>query len=51
MLRLDVDTVPAGQRYGIPPTNPFKNGGGAPEIFAYGLRNPSGRICGKRSIW
>ncbi len=40
MLRLDVDTVPAGQRYGIPPTNPFKNGGGAPEIFAYGLRNP-----------
>lgn len=26
--------------YIIPPDNPFANGGGAPEIFALGLRNP-----------
>jgi glucose/arabinose dehydrogenase len=26
--------------YTIPPGNPFVNGGGAPEVFAYGLRNP-----------
>jgi uncharacterized repeat protein (TIGR03806 family) len=40
MLRVDVDNVPAGQRYGIPASNPFAAGGGAPEIFAWGLRNP-----------
>lgn len=37
MLRLDVDSA---QPYAIPPTNPFATGGGAPEIFAWGLRNP-----------
>lgn len=26
--------------YTIPSTNPFVNGGGLPEIYAYGLRNP-----------
>jgi uncharacterized repeat protein (TIGR03806 family) len=38
ILRLDVDGDSAGE-YGIPPTNPFVNGGGLPEIYAWGLRN------------
>lgn len=38
ILRLDVD---GGDPYGIPPTNPFFDGvDGAPEVWAYGLRNP-----------
>ncbi|MFN3596611.1 MAG: PQQ-dependent sugar dehydrogenase [Rubricoccaceae bacterium] len=40
MLRLDVDTVPAGATYGIPASNPFVNTPGyRPEIYALGLRN------------
>jgi hypothetical protein len=35
--RIDVDS---GDPYGIPPTNPFVDGGGLPEVWAYGLRNP-----------
>ncbi|MCU7827469.1 MAG: PQQ-dependent sugar dehydrogenase [Candidatus Thiodiazotropha sp. (ex Myrtea sp. 'scaly one' KF741663)] len=38
MLRIDVGNGTGG--YTIPPTNPFVSGGGAPEIYAYGLRNP-----------
>jgi hypothetical protein len=44
MLRLDVsrDDFPADplRDYGIPAANPFAGGGGAPEVWAYGLRNP-----------
>lgn len=41
MLRIDVNgTNSANGRYGIPPTNPYVGGGGLPEIFAIGLRNP-----------
>lgn len=42
VLRIDVDrTEPgSGLGYGIPPTNPFARGGGLPEIFAWGFRNP-----------
>lgn len=39
-LRIDVDTQAAGKAYAIPPDNPFAEGGGAPEVWAYGLRNP-----------
>jgi glucose/arabinose dehydrogenase len=37
VLRIDPN---GGEPYAIPAGNPFANGGGAPEIFAYGLRNP-----------
>lgn len=37
MLRIDVN---AGELYGIPAGNPYVNGGGQPEIWASGLRNP-----------
>ncbi len=41
MLRLDVNgTNAANGAYGIPADNPFAKGGGLPEIFAFGLRNP-----------
>jgi glucose/arabinose dehydrogenase len=37
ILRLDVAEV---GRYAIPPDNPFADGGGAQEVWDYGLRNP-----------
>ncbi len=37
MLRID---PLSGEPYQIPADNPFVAGGGAPEVFAYGLRNP-----------
>ncbi|HEX8993154.1 MAG TPA: PQQ-dependent sugar dehydrogenase [Anaerolineales bacterium] len=37
ILRIDVDH---GDLFSIPADNPFAHGGGQPEIWAYGLRNP-----------
>lgn len=36
ILRIDV----SGDTYTSPPDNPFAGGGGRPEVWAYGLRNP-----------
>ncbi|GIU93308.1 MAG: glucose dehydrogenase [Acidimicrobiia bacterium] len=36
IVRID----PMGDPYRVPPSNPFVAGGGAPELWAYGLRNP-----------
>lgn len=41
IMRIDVDQPGPGDRaYGIPADNPFASGGGRPEIYAYGFRNP-----------
>src|SRR6185369_5223062 len=41
MLRIGVDQpFSSGKQYAIPADNPFVGGGGLPEIFAYGFRNP-----------
>lgn len=37
ILRIDVDS---GDPYAVPADNPFVDGGGRPEVWAYGLRNP-----------
>jgi glucose/arabinose dehydrogenase len=41
ILRIDVDGRENGKKYGIPNDNPFvRTKGAAPEIWAYGVRNP-----------
>jgi len=40
ILRIDINTPSGGNNYSIPPSNPYATGGGAPEIFAVGMRNP-----------
>ena len=40
LMRIDVNSTSAGKQYAIPADNPFASGGGLPEIFAIGFRNP-----------
>jgi hypothetical protein len=42
VLRIDVNKKDAGKEYAVPQDNPFVKGGGAPEIYAFGFRNPWG---------
>jgi glucose/arabinose dehydrogenase len=37
IVRIDVDS---GDPYSVPPDNPFVDGGGLGDVWAYGLRNP-----------
>ena len=40
ILRIDVHTTAGVKNYGIPSDNPYAGGGGEPEIYVRGLRNP-----------
>ena len=40
ILRIDVDGGAAADPYVVPPDNPYASGGGLPEIWQWGLRNP-----------
>jgi glucose/arabinose dehydrogenase len=41
ILRIDINKPgEKGEEYAIPPDNPFVEGGGRPEVYAFGLRNP-----------
>jgi glucose/arabinose dehydrogenase len=40
MMRIDVNSADPGLQYHIPADNPFVTGGGLPEIWAVGFRNP-----------
>ncbi len=40
ILRINVNSRGGGRAYGIPAGNPYRSGGGRPEVYAYGLRNP-----------
>jgi glucose/arabinose dehydrogenase len=40
LMRIDVNATSPGLQYQIPADNPFVAGGGLPEIWAFGFRNP-----------
>lgn len=40
VIRIDPTGTGAGTGYAIPADNPFVSGGGAPEVWSYGYRNP-----------
>ena len=40
ILRIDPEGATGDQRYAVPADNPFADGGGKPEVWSYGLRNP-----------
>jgi glucose/arabinose dehydrogenase len=40
LMRIDVNSTDPGLQYHLPSDNPFVSGGGLPEIWAFGLRNP-----------
>lgn len=40
IMRIDINSTSPGLQYRVPPDNPFVGGGGLPEIWAFGFRNP-----------
>src|SRR5215472_12382310 len=40
IMRIDVNSTSPGLQYRVPLDNPFVGGGGLPEIWAFGFRNP-----------
>src|SRR5260370_8743210 len=40
LMRIDVNATSPGLQHRIPPDNPFVAGGGLPEIWSFGVRNP-----------
>jgi glucose/arabinose dehydrogenase len=40
ILRIDPEGAFGEEAYAVPPDNPFVDGGGAPEIWLHGVRNP-----------
>jgi len=40
LMRIDVNSTDPGLQYHVPSDNPFAGGGGLPEIWAFGFRNP-----------
>src|SRR5262245_21383047 len=40
LMRIDINSADPGLQYHIPSDNPFVSGGGLPEIWAFGFRNP-----------
>ena len=40
LMHIDVNSTSPGKPYAIPADNPFATGGGLPEIYAIGFRNP-----------
>ncbi|NNF54025.1 MAG: hypothetical protein HKN03_06220 [Acidimicrobiales bacterium] len=40
ILRIDPDGASGDSKYSIPDGNPYVDGGGAPEVWLYGVRNP-----------
>ena len=52
ILRIDVDGRDGGKKYGIPKDNPFVGTeGAAPEIWAYGVRNPWRIAFDRKTGW
>jgi len=51
ILRIDPDSRSGDRPYGIPDGNPFAHGGGAPEVWLYGVRNPWRFSFDRDNLW
>jgi glucose/arabinose dehydrogenase len=51
ILRIDPEGAEGDQRYAVPADNPFADGGGKPEVWIYGLRNPWRFSFDGKDLW